>query len=251
MKKWLVLVSVFVASMLFTIPALASGNYVDIIVDGSKINFPDQRPFIDNKTGRTYVPVRFVAEALGAKVNWIADTQTAVIEKEGKTIKIRVGSNSPTVNNDFIIIDAPAMLVDSRTVVPLRFVSEVLGASVEWDGALRSVIITYSPRIAMYKGYILPTKTDLDIEKTPDVDKTDIKIRLTLRKPLAQQQKDLFNILNSKFSDTAGLVCGYVETKSEEGNELPYKRFITDSNDVITVASAKLDYYIYISVMIR
>ncbi len=250
MKKWLILVSVLLA-MLFALPALASGNYVDIIVDGSKINFPDQKPFIDSKTGRTYVPVRFVAEALGAKVNWIADTQTVVIEKDDKTVRIRIGSNSPTVNNDFIIIDAPAMLVDNRTMVPLRFVSQVLGSAVDWEEATRSVIITYNPRATLYKGYLLPNKTDLDIEKTPDVDKTDIKIKMSLRKPLAQQQKDLYQILNSKFSDTAGLVCGYVETKSDEGHELPYKRFITDSNDVITVASAKLDPYIYITVIIR
>lgn len=251
MKKWLILVSVFLGAMLFTIPALASGNYVDIIVDGSKINFPDQKPFIDNSTGRTYVPVRFVAEALGAKVDWIADTRTVVIEKEGKTVRIKIGSNSPTVNNDFIVIDAPALLVDNRTVVPLRFVSEVLGAAVDWEEATRSVIIAYNPRATMYKGYILPNKTDLEIEKTPDVDKTDIKIRISLKKPLAQQQKDLYQILNSKFSDTAGLVCGYVETKKDEGHELPYKRFITDSNDVITVASANLDHYIYITVIIR
>ena len=135
----LALVLLMVATVNFVAPALASYDYnVDVFVDGKQVTFPDQKPFIDNSVGRTYVPVRFVSEALGCNVSWDNGTQTANIAKGGTWVDIKIGSKTPIIldvdsgNEKNVTIDAPAMLVNNRTMVPLRFVSEALKANVTW-----------------------------------------------------------------------------------------------------------------------
>ena len=87
---------------------------------------------------RTFVPVRFVAERLGAKVDWENDTQTAVITKDGHTIRMKVGALTYTLDGVEKTMDVPAEFTPSvnnefRTMVPVRFVTEALGYQVEWD----------------------------------------------------------------------------------------------------------------------
>jgi len=84
----------------------------------------DTEPFIIQD--RTMVPVRFIAEALGADVSWDADALTAVIVLDGTTLRVPIGELVPGM-------DVPAMLKDNRTFVPLRFIIEALGCQVEWD----------------------------------------------------------------------------------------------------------------------
>lgn len=125
--------------------ALAGYGYnVDVFVDGRQVAFPDQKPFVDNSVGRTYVPVRFVSEALGCNVNWDNATETASIGKAGTWVDIKIGSKTPAITNmdsgsqTTVAIDAPAMLINGRTMVPLRFVSEALKANVSWKSPEQS-----------------------------------------------------------------------------------------------------------------
>ncbi|WP_027084146.1 stalk domain-containing protein [Cohnella panacarvi] len=114
---------------------------IPVIVNGLKVKFPDTEPYI-NTDGRTMVPVRFVSEKLGAEVKWEVDTQTAVIDFKGKIIRMPVGSNLVTVDGQTQELDTAAEFQDGRTMVPLRFVSEVLGSNVEWDEPAHSVRVT-------------------------------------------------------------------------------------------------------------
>lgn len=112
---------------------------VDVYVYGEPVVFPDQKPFIDTSVNRTYVPVRFVSEALGAEVGWDQTTKTVTINKDDQQILLTIDSDKATVGADQVVtLDAPAALVNDRTVVPLRFVSEVLGAKVDWTPAVES-----------------------------------------------------------------------------------------------------------------
>lgn len=111
---------------------LRSGAGIEVHVNGRKVEFPDQKPFIVPEVQRTYVPLRFVSEALGADVEWDGAAKAAVVSTDGKNIRMPVGTNIAQVNGVNTPLDAPAMLVDGRTMVPLRFVSEVLGADVDW-----------------------------------------------------------------------------------------------------------------------
>ncbi|MCF8011428.1 MAG: N-acetylmuramoyl-L-alanine amidase [Clostridiales bacterium] len=122
--------------------AAANLNYdVNVKVNGAQTAFTDQNPFINTSTGRTYVPLRFVTEKLGAEVGWNQEEKAAVIKKDGNIIKAPVGSNSPTVNGDKVSLDAPVKLMNSRTLVPLRFMSEAVGARVNWNGNTKTVSI--------------------------------------------------------------------------------------------------------------
>ncbi|MCL2122083.1 MAG: stalk domain-containing protein, partial [Clostridiales bacterium] len=83
---------------------------------------------------RTMVPLRFVAEALGAQVGWDAGSRTAAVELNGVNLRIAIGELAPGM-------DTPAMIVGDRTMIPLRYVSETLGCDVTWRPETRTVAI--------------------------------------------------------------------------------------------------------------
>lgn len=114
---------------------------ISIKVNGAVVNLPDAKPFIDQSTNRTMVPVRFVSEKLGAKVEWDGSAQTVKIIKDGKQISLRIGEKRATVSGKQINFDAAAILHNNRTFVPLRFISEAYGAKVDWLAAERLVSI--------------------------------------------------------------------------------------------------------------
>ena len=107
-------------------------------VNGSS-STTDAAPKIVNS--RTMLPIRFVAEALGAEVGWNGDTRTVTIIKGTTNIEITIDSNKAIVNGLTQTLDAPAFVENGRTYLPVRFVSENLGAKVDWDGATQTVTI--------------------------------------------------------------------------------------------------------------
>lgn len=124
----------------------AAGNdmrMIPVIVNGHKVKFPDTEPYI-NTDGRTMVPVRFVSEMLGAEVKWNANTETVNIKYEGKEIRMPIGSSEVTVDGEASTLDTAAELYEGRTMVPLRFVSEVLSSKVTWDDGAHAVQVTDS-----------------------------------------------------------------------------------------------------------
>ena len=116
----------------------AEENAVTVYVDGLKINF-DVDPIIES--GRTLVPLRYIFESLGATVEWRGETLTAVAKKGEDTIEISVGSNILYKNGNPTELDVGAKLIDGRTLVPARAVSEGMGCDVKWDADERRVII--------------------------------------------------------------------------------------------------------------
>ncbi len=92
---------------------------------------------------RTMLPIRFVAEALGATVNWTeAEPDKVQINKEGKIIDLYIGSAEAYVDGNKTMLDSPAFIENDRTFLPVRFISENLGAIVAWDEATEKVTIT-------------------------------------------------------------------------------------------------------------
>jgi hypothetical protein len=103
----------------------------------------DAAPYIDTNAGRTLVPLRFVGEALGAGVDWKPETRQVIITDEGKEIILTIGSRQVRVDGVQQTIDCAAKTrPPGRTFVPLRFVSETLGARVDYDAGSRQVLIT-------------------------------------------------------------------------------------------------------------
>nr|WP_283809190.1 copper amine oxidase N-terminal domain-containing protein [Tumebacillus amylolyticus] len=112
-------------------------------MNNAPVNFPDAKPYID-ENDRTMVPVRFIAEGMGAKVDWFELTQTVVINMNGKDIRLHIGEDTATVNGTPSQLDTKTVKRNDRTYVPLRFVSETLGASVFWFGEQNVVSISFA-----------------------------------------------------------------------------------------------------------
>lgn len=93
---------------------------------------------------RTMLPIRFVAEALGAKVDWNVEgvARKAIVEKGDKKIEIQIDSLQAWINGVGVLLDTPAFIENDRTYLPLRFVVEALDAKVEWVPDVREIIIT-------------------------------------------------------------------------------------------------------------
>ena len=92
--------------------------------------------------GRTMLPARAIAEALGAIVGWDGDLSAATFTNDTTVIKIIIGSDVAIVNDEEVKLDAAAFIEDSRAFLPLRFICETLGATVDWDTATSTATIT-------------------------------------------------------------------------------------------------------------
>lgn len=105
---------------------------------------PDNKavtPFI-LPPGRTMVPLRFISEAFGAKVEWDGATRTVTITWGSKTIKLTIGVYIAKVDGKDVKLDVAPVIREGRTFVPIRFISEAFGADVKWDATERKITIT-------------------------------------------------------------------------------------------------------------
>ncbi|WP_240689221.1 copper amine oxidase N-terminal domain-containing protein [Ammoniphilus sp. YIM 78166] len=131
----------FVCAGMLVMPVFATPQ-VQVEVDGQRVAFPDAQPYIDPRNGRTMVPVRFIAESFGAAVQWDGAARQVTFNHQGQTMNLVVGQNYALVNGKMVRFDAPAVVRNDRTIVPLRFISEMFGARVGWLGERQLVVIT-------------------------------------------------------------------------------------------------------------
>ncbi|MHB1394825.1 MAG: copper amine oxidase N-terminal domain-containing protein [Clostridia bacterium] len=109
-----------------------------IIADGRIIKF-DTPPVIKND--RTLIPVRALSEGFGATVDWNPEEQKVTITKDATQIVLQLNNNIVNVNGVEVAIDAAPETINSRTVVPFRFIVETLGLKVNWDSETGTVEI--------------------------------------------------------------------------------------------------------------
>ncbi len=137
-------VSIFAAAAIIASMSAVSAqnNTPSVTVNGEKLEFTDNvTPFIDEQSERTLVPMRDIFEAVGAVVQWDESTQTVIAVKDSSFVTLQIGSEKAFVNSEEKQLDVKALIKDDRTFVPLRFVSEALGAEVEWDNDNYTVVI--------------------------------------------------------------------------------------------------------------
>ena len=156
MKKWKI---IFIFTLLILIGSssvfAAKDDIIQVNINGSDIDVRQVAVFVDGQAleseipsfihvDRTLVPVRFVAENYGAKVDWEQKTKTAIITYEDKEIKVTIDSPMATLNGETKVLDKnsiPRLVTfgneDARTMVPLTFISEILGYEVGYDEVQR------------------------------------------------------------------------------------------------------------------
>ncbi len=143
----------------------------DIPLNGIIVNdhivFSDVAPYI--KKGRTFVPIRFIAEELGFDVKWDAKTRTATMTEGDSTVVVTIGSKTMLVNGEARELDLPAEITDGRTFVPLRAISEAFSKKVDYSADYRAVCIgdevEYDKdyRVVYYYDKIDPVITEYEI----------------------------------------------------------------------------------------
>ena len=113
----------------------------------NKVKTMDTAPFI--MEDRTLLPIRYVAEELGARVEWDNDERKVTITLEGTRIELWIERNYAMVDGLYRAIDEynpnvkPIIVLPGRTMLPLRFIAENLGCQVEWDPARSEVTVIY------------------------------------------------------------------------------------------------------------
>lgn len=119
--------------------ARASADPIKVFVDGDRVHFEDVGP--QSIDGRILVPVRGVLEKIGANVDWAPETQRVNCSNGDIDIVLHIGDRRAKVNGHDIQMDVPAQTIGGHTMVPLRFLSESMGAKVRWDSQESTVFI--------------------------------------------------------------------------------------------------------------
>lgn len=164
MKKRIIsaVLSIVMLSGITAIPVFAYEKGISVVLDGKKIEFDVQPQIIGD---RTMVPLRAIFEALGATVEWDGDTQTVTSVKGNKTIILSVGVDRITINGSSKKLDTVPCVVNDRTLVPVRAISEAFDMKVDWDGGSMTV------KISSEQPSATPTPTPKPTEK-PSVSAT-------------------------------------------------------------------------------
>ncbi|HYG59894.1 MAG TPA: stalk domain-containing protein [Symbiobacteriaceae bacterium] len=141
--KRLLSVLLVVAALAGLQPGLAAAEEAPrtptILLDGLPLGFDVPPKIVD---GRTMVPFRAIAEALGVTVIWHNENRSIEAYGPGTAVYLVIGSSTMWVNGTPVELDVPPMIVDSRTLLPLRAFSTAFGAQVGWDGDTYTVTVT-------------------------------------------------------------------------------------------------------------
>lgn len=118
---------------------VSANEKTKIQIDGEYKTF-DVSPVIISD--RVMVPMRGIFETLGAKIGWEGTTKMVLATKGEHYVSVQIGNADAFLNGEKITLDVAPQIVNSRTLVPIRFVSESLGCKVDWDDASKTVIIS-------------------------------------------------------------------------------------------------------------
>lgn len=137
------LAAILLAVGVAAVPPLAPAQSVTVIVNGQRMQFP--QPPIE-RAGRVFVPLRGIFEQLGASVVYSNGQINAT--GRGRSISLVIGSTHATVDGQPQVLDVAPFIVGATTFVPLRFISQALGAAVDWNNATSTVTITGAAPVA-------------------------------------------------------------------------------------------------------
>lgn len=201
-------VSLALVLMLLLIPTITRAQEgLKLWVNGDYVN-SDVESFIEN--GRTLVPVRVISETLGFKVEWNEADQEVLIKtsesEDAKLLSLKINNTKATLGEKVFDLDVAPKISQSRTFVPLRFISEAFGLKVDWDEENQTAIVG--------DGYVAPTLTNV--------------------LPLASQVTNNYydNLKESPYPDR--LIKGNINSKGEKIYHCPgqrdYKKTVIDES---------------------
>lgn len=196
MKKLIELSLAAIMTVSASLPVLAENNSVEI---GFKIgdsvlkingeNIEVEKPYIAGE-GTTLVPIRVISEAFGADVGWESGTKTVTVDYNDNTITLQIGSKTAAVNGSAETLEeAPQLSENGYTMIPLRFISENLGASVGYDNDTQMITVSKNAE----EKQIIPVSDKNEKTVTSTLSETDMEA-LKSRKEIIRysfEQSDL------------------------------------------------------------
>lgn len=178
-------------------PEALASNEPRLLLNGQDIT-TIASPIIQND--RTLVPIRFIAEQLGAQVKWNNEDRTVNVVKGNASILLRINSHLVSYESGengekaFSLCDVPPTIINERTYVPLRLVSNALGIGVDWDGATNTILIDSSKKAdvepffdvrisSLTSGQAITGKTELQIQLPNGASTKAVEIKYLLLDP--------------------------------------------------------------------
>ncbi|MGI5880308.1 MAG: copper amine oxidase N-terminal domain-containing protein [Syntrophomonadaceae bacterium] len=147
---------------------IANDN-IELYINDKPI-YTEPKSFIDKQTGRTYVPIRCIAENFNAEVDWLeSEAKITIIKSDGTIIVLFIDNQEAFINEVPVYLDAAPNIINGRTMVPLRFVAESLDLDVYWDADSKSINIF---------GEIIIPQNDSTTIKLEIPDETTVNIHL-------------------------------------------------------------------------
>ncbi|MFH5186302.1 copper amine oxidase N-terminal domain-containing protein [Paenibacillus sp. TAB 01] len=150
-------------------------------MNGERMSFTDAQPYIDEQTGSTMVPAREIAEKLGAEVEWDRSLEQVTLHNQRYNTILTIGQNYASVNGKTVKLDAQAVIKSDRTMVPLRAVSEGLGADVDWVDERNLAVITSADKAQrstwIWDSKLIETESDSILQFAANQKLTSIYLR--------------------------------------------------------------------------
>jgi len=164
------------AVMAFQAVSLCAAQDVQVNLDGQALTFPDTQPtlmYSDN----VMVPVRPVLEHMGGEVHWDAATKTVTANVKGKEIELKIYEPVATVDGKYQDLQNAPVMVDGRTMIPMRFLVDAFGAEVNWSETDKVLSIDTNGAVAqennatepsqpltLYEGQTIPVVLDTPLD---------------------------------------------------------------------------------------
>lgn len=277
MKKRIAMIALIAVMLGGLIPATKSQaeQAVQVEVNGQTVAFPDAQPFVD-KQNRVQVPLRLISEMLGAQITWSPEKKQVSISQNAKTITLTLGNKVIYVNGAAEEMDTSAVSKGSRTYVPLRFITQALGAEMTWDTASGAVAITTGeggsvptpvkqpakqpekkPAVPKKQtinasGFIIPKEVEqesklLIYDESEYRDKNGVLINILLTfgevgENHTKQLQEVDQILRQKINGkTVDAAMKYVKKKTKISDILPMKSFKDSKYEVVVMSDEYSD----------
>ena len=278
----LVLVALL-ATMAVPVMAATNNNNVEFVIGLNKYFVNDQLPGVDMdvapfiQDSRTFVPVRYLANALGVtddNIKWDSVARQVYLKLGTATVTLVIGQAQIVTNGQTKAIDVAPVIKDDRTFLPARYVAEALGFTVDWDANNKIVVCypsnTTKPDISNvvgqaqqsgtynFNGYVISKSSQMtfsDSDTDPRALGPGVDIQVVLHmdtigvtEPIGQQASELQAILAQRLDqDAVQAVMNYINQKISSGN-VGYSLFKFFKSDGKTIAVRSGDGDIYVGV---
>jgi serine protease Do len=223
MKKISTVILVFML-VFANIPSVVAVTPIKVLIDG-KLQSYKQAPVMKNDS--VYVPMRAIFESLGARIEWDSQTESVSAFKDSKIIVLTIGNQVAFLNGTPITLAGKPFTVNGNTMIPLRFVSESLGAKVGWESNSRTVLITTNTNTTSVPASSGSTSENSDKLTVKEiVEQNDAKVvtiyTANLAGPLSLGSgvviADQFILTNYHVMN--GATSGYIQTVSGDSYEI-------------------------------